>query len=97
VDLNYIEELRRRGKESKVYQKHQAVGLELALILNDAGHKALYIKLAKENDQDELLVMAKSVAQNANVKNKGAYFMRVLSEERKKKMGKNERRNSNNR
>jgi hypothetical protein len=36
------------------------------------------MKLAKERDADELLALAKSVAENKRVKNKGAYFMRVL-------------------
>ena len=81
--MNYMEELRRRAKESRVYSKHQSVGLEIAEILGDAKHKALYIKLAKENNQENLLVLAKSIAENATVRNKGAYFMKVLSEERK--------------
>jgi hypothetical protein len=74
----YMEELKRRGEESRIYRKYQLTGLQIADILEDRRHKALYIKLAKERDPERLLVMAKSVAENNNVKNKGAYFMVVL-------------------
>jgi hypothetical protein len=75
---DYLREIRRRAKESRVYTKHQLVGLLIAEILEDDEHKSLYMKLAKERDADELLALAKSVAENKRVKNKGAYFMRVL-------------------
>ena len=44
---------------------------------HDERHKALYIKLAKENDAERLLALAKDIAERKNVQNKGAYFMRV--------------------
>jgi len=47
-------------------------------MLGDEAHKALYIKLAKQHDQEELLEVARGVANNMNVKKKGAYFMRVF-------------------
>mgnify|MGYP001559237556 CR=1 FL=1 len=103
VDLNYIEELRKRAKKSRVYSKHQSVGLEISEVLDDTKHKALYIKLAKENNSEDLLILAKSIAENKTIRNKGAYFMKVWSEENKKlrpvarKNLKNERRNSDNR
>ncbi len=53
-------------------------GLMLAEILHDNAHKALYIKLAKSHGEQRLLGLAKLVAENTKVKNKGAYFMRVL-------------------
>jgi hypothetical protein len=65
---NYLKKLRQRGKDSHVYRKYQLLGLEIAQILGDEKHKALYIKLAKERK---------------NVKNKGAYFMRVITDEKK--------------
>lgn len=74
----YFEEIQRRKKESHVYAEHQLVGLEVADILGDRAHKSLYIKLAKQKGKDAMLMAAKSVAQNKNVKNKGAYFMRVI-------------------
>lgn len=75
----YLDELKRRGKESHVYQKYQLVGLEISQILQDEKHKALYIKLAKEMDGDKLMGIAKDIAERSNVKNKGAYFMSVLA------------------
>ncbi len=74
----YVKELKRRGKESHVYRKYQLIGLEISQILRDEKHKALYIKLAKEDSGNRLLGLAKDIAERANVKNKGAYFMSVL-------------------
>ena len=74
----YMKELERRADESHVYKKYQLTGLQIADILSDRKHKALYIKLAKEKDPEQLLGIAKSIAENRNVKNKGAYFMVVL-------------------
>jgi len=73
----YLEELKKRKKESKVYTEHQLIGLLIAEVLEDEDHKSLYIKLVKENDGDKLLKLAKSVAERKNVKNKGAYFMKL--------------------
>ena len=78
VKKDYLKELRRRGKESHVYRKYQLIGLEISQILHDEKHKALYIKLAKEDSGDRLLGLAKDIAERTNVKNKGAYFMSVL-------------------
>ena len=80
----YIKELKKRGKESHAYRKYQLTGLQIAEILNDAPHKALYIKLAKERDGGELMQLAKSIAEKDDVRNKGAYFMTVLSQKPKK-------------
>ncbi len=74
----YIAELKRRAKESHVYRKHQLIGLEIADILGDPAHKALYIKLAKEGNSRHLLAIAKDVALRKTVKRPGAYFMRVV-------------------
>jgi hypothetical protein len=75
----YLKELKRRGTESHVYRKYQLIGLEISQILNDEKHKALYIKLAKEMNADQLMGIAKDIAERTNVKNKGAYFMSVLA------------------
>jgi hypothetical protein len=77
----YLAELTRRKKESRVYQKHQHTGLLLADILEDRPHKALYIRLAKNNEENLLMRLAKQVAENKNVQNRGAYFMKVLQAE----------------
>ncbi len=74
---NYLASLKRRGKESHVYRRYQMTGLMLSEILHDSAHKALYIKLAKEHNEEKLLRLAKDIAEKKNVRNKGAYFMRV--------------------
>jgi hypothetical protein len=78
MDLNYIELIKKRAKESRVYSSHQMTGLLLAEILGDDKHKSLYIKLAKERDQDALIKLAKDVADRQNIGNRGAYFMKML-------------------
>ncbi len=75
--LPYQALLLKRKKRSKIYRRYQAIGLTLAKILEDLKHKSLYIKLAKEYNEQELLALAKIIAQKKNVKNKGAYFMRI--------------------
>lgn len=76
----YIKELRRRSGESKVYSEHQLMGLLIAEALGDEAHKSLYMKLAKRYSADTLLKIAKDVAGRDNVENKGAYFMKIISE-----------------
>jgi len=79
---HYIDELARRAGESHVYRKYQLIGLEIAAILGDEKHKALYIKLAKEGNQGRLLQIAKEVADRKGVKNRGAYFMKLVTMEK---------------
>lgn len=79
----YLEELKKRAKESKVYRPFQLDGLEISQILGDEKHKALYIKLAKEGNPRELMRLAKEVAENSKVNNKGAYFMSCLKAQKK--------------
>jgi len=76
---DYLKELRRRAKESHVYKKYQLVGLEISQILGDEKHKSLYIKLSKERNTEKLRQLAKEVAERRGVKNKGAYFMYLLT------------------
>ncbi len=76
---DYFKNLAKRGKESKAYSAHQLAGLELADILGDRAHTALYIKIAKQNpDHHRLMILAKDIAGKPSVQNKGAYFMRLL-------------------
>lgn len=77
-DPGYLKTIRERKEKSKVYRKHQLMGLTLAEILEDPGHKSFYMKLAREMDPDRLIQLAKDVASRTGVKNKGAYFMRLL-------------------
>lgn len=89
MDENYLEILKERSKQSRVYKKYQLTGLMIAEILHDDKHKALYIKLAKEHSQAKLLELAKGIAERQNIKNKGAYFMRMVQVLKKEKNGKN--------
>ena len=79
----YLEKLRERQKDKRVSREFQQAGLDIAEILGDMGHKALYIKLAKEYDSRALFSLAKDVAERKGVKNKGAYFMKLFSEKKK--------------
>ena len=79
ASLTYVQKLKQRAKDSRVYRKYQLMGLEIAQVLEDEKHKTLYIKLAKEYGGDKLLRLAKDVADRKDVRNKGAYFMRMLS------------------
>lgn len=77
--IAYLKALKDRSRTSRAYQKHQLIGLEIAEILHDEKHIALYIKLAKNHGSDALLMLAKDVARKKNVKNYGAYFMRLVT------------------
>jgi hypothetical protein len=79
----YLKKLKQRGTESHVYRKYQLMGLEIAQILQDEKHKSLYIKLAKENGGDRMMQLAKEVAERRGIKNKGAYFMKIIATETK--------------
>lgn len=78
IDKDYLNILKERIKKSRVHKKFQFTGLVLAQLLNDEKHKSLYIKLAKKHNNDDLLRIAKEVAERKNIKNKGAYFMKVF-------------------
>jgi len=74
----YLNLLKDRAKTSRVYKSHQMTGLVLAEILADPDHKSLYMRLSKKYDNDELIRLAKNLAERKNIENKGAYFMRML-------------------
>ena len=77
-DKDYLDTLKERGKKSHVYRRYQLIGLELANLLNDQKHKALYIRLAKKYDEQTLMSIARDVSDRKNIKNLGGYFMKVL-------------------
>jgi len=79
IGKDYLSVIKERGKKSRVYRKYQLTGLMLAEILGDEKHKSLYIKLAKEHSENFLLRTARDVAERATVKNRGAYFMRLIT------------------
>ncbi|MDO8470252.1 MAG: hypothetical protein Q7S84_04555 [bacterium] len=74
----YLEALKRRTTKSRAYKRHQQVGAEIAELLHDQKHTSLYIKLAMQHDERELRAAAKRAAEDPNVRNPGAYFMRLL-------------------
>jgi hypothetical protein len=78
---DYLQQLKKRKKQSKVYKKYQLDGLSLATLLKDQKHKALYIKLAKELNSEKLIEIAKQIIENKKIKNYGAYFMWKLKKE----------------
>lgn len=80
---DYLETISKRTKKVRAHRSFQFVGLEIAMILGDFDHKSLYIKLAKEYDPERLLVLAKTVREKEHVTNRGAYFMKLMKEERK--------------
>lgn len=86
---DYLDKIKERRKNARVSKPYQLIGLEIADILDDRRHKALYIKWAKEKNGVELLRVAKEVDENKNVKNKGAYFMRIVTGEPKTPEAKN--------
>lgn len=75
---DYFHNLEERSKKSRIYRHYQLIGVQLAEILGDLKHKALYIKLAKTRDATTLLQLARSIAEKPNVQNRGAYFMKML-------------------
>ncbi len=77
-DKEYFKTIEERAKKSKIYKKYQLTGLMLAELLKDERHKSLYIKLAKERDNEKLIFLAKDIAERKKIKNKGAYFMKML-------------------
>ncbi|MCL5004727.1 MAG: hypothetical protein M1170_02160 [Patescibacteria group bacterium] len=83
MDKNYLNKIKERAQKARVYKKFQATGLEIAELLSDLPHKALYIKLAKENNEQQLRTLAKTISQNKKIAKKGAYFMSMLKTLRK--------------
>lgn len=80
---DYLKLIAERARKSRVYSKHQLVGLVLADMLGDEKHKSFYMRLAKTEGENELFSLAKDIAENENIGNKGAYFMTVWYEQHK--------------
>ena len=77
ISPDYLKKLAEKNKESRVYKPYQLTGLRLAELLEDNQHKSLYIGLAKKHDNQQLIEVASQIAENNQVKNKGAYFMSI--------------------
>lgn len=83
ISNDYLKALKKRAKESKVYKPFQSTGLILAEILDDPENKAIYMRLSKIYDNQELIRKARDVAERKSIANKGAYFMKMLKDIRK--------------
>ncbi len=81
---DYLNQLKNRSKKSRVRHRFQLVGLDIAMFLEDERHKSLYIKMAKEGDAEKLFSIAKDISDRSRIKNKGAYFMRLVHKNKKK-------------
>ena len=79
IDSQRLFRLKEENKDSRIYKRHQLIGLMLADILKDDEHKSLYIKLAKQYNNEKLMSLAKDVASREGVEKRGAYFMKVLN------------------
>ena len=79
IPAEYWAALEGKIRKQQVTKPHQLIGLEIADILNDREHRALYIKFAQHYDTDWLLGLAKRVAERPDVRSRGAYFMHILS------------------
>lgn len=77
---DYLALLKKRAKETRAFRSFQVVGTDVADMLNDRKHIALYIKIAKKIDAQTLLQVATTVVQTNGVKNQGAYFMSIAKE-----------------
>jgi len=73
----YLDKMRERAKKNRIHSRHQMIGLMVADTLRDPAHKSLYIKMARDENGEKMLYIAKSIAENTRIKNKGAYFMRM--------------------
>jgi hypothetical protein len=59
---------------NRITQEFQAFGLHIAEQLNDAAHKGIYIRMAKQQPRG-LLQSALSFVSDSGARNKGALFM----------------------
>ncbi|MDO8584760.1 MAG: hypothetical protein Q7R85_01410 [bacterium] len=75
---DYLKTIADRKNGGHIFRSYQFIGLEVAKLLADEPHKALYIKLAKQFGTEKMMTLAKSVAEINNIRNKGAYFMKLL-------------------
>lgn len=74
--------IKQRSLTSKAYKDYQAAGVDVAELLNDRKHKALYIRLAKLHGSNKIRNLAKEVCDKPGVLNRGAYLMRLLQLEK---------------
>jgi hypothetical protein len=80
ISKDYIKTLFKRSRESKIYKPFQSTGLILSETLNDPENKAIYMRLAKIYNNQQLIGKARDIAERKNIENKGAYFMKMLKD-----------------
>ena len=68
------------AEDKYISREFQQYGYELAIELNDEKHKALYIKLAKENPRGAMEAARSFVKDAPNVRSKGRLFMWKLKQ-----------------
>jgi len=77
-----------KDQDKYISREFQKYGYDLAKELNDLSHKALYIKLAKENPRELLESARNYIKDSYKVRNKARLFMwylkKLRNEERKK-------------
>jgi len=83
ISGDYIKTLNKRAEQSRIYKKFQSTGLMLAEILDDPENKAIYMRLCKIYDNQELIIKARDVAERRGITNMGAYFMKMIKDIRK--------------
>ena len=74
------------SKQRRISREWQDYAYRLALELNDLEHKAIYMRLAKNEDRS-LLEEVRIFVRGANAKNKGGLFMWKLKQLREEKRG----------
>lgn len=80
----YLKKLKARAKKSRISKSYQQTGLDVAKLLDDWDHRGLHIKLAKEMGETKMLMFAKAIAEQKNIKGKkGAYLMKILFPDKK--------------
>jgi len=70
------------NRDKYISREYQKYGYDLACALGDMEHKALYIKMAK-NEPREILDKARSFVADANCRSKGRLFMWKIQELKK--------------
>ena len=77
---DYIKNLKDKSKTVKVHTKHQLTGLQISGILGDESHKTFYIKLAKYNNAQDLINLARISTEKKEIEKPGAYFIKIAKE-----------------
>jgi hypothetical protein len=83
--ISEIINIQRRPRDFRNSYEYQAYGNRLAEELGDMAHRALYIRMAKNEDRNLLEMAREFVLKQENAKTKGRLFMWKLSQIKKEK------------